>query len=86
MVTTRSQSRVIVRTPGIHGGEPIVRGTRVPVRSIVIELERYDGDVERVARGYTISPDEVRAALAYYEVHRAEIDRIIEQRERDAMA
>jgi uncharacterized protein (DUF433 family) len=86
MVTTRPRSRVIVRNPGIHGGEPIVRGTRVPVRSIVIELERYDGDVERVARGYTISPDEVRAALAYYGAHKAEIDRIIEQRERDAMA
>ena len=86
MVTTRPRSRVIVRNPGIHGGEPVVRGTRVSVRSIVIASERYDGDLERVARGFTISPDEVRAALAYYQAHKAEIERYIEQRERDAMA
>ena len=39
MVKTGSKSQLIVRAPGIHGGEPVVQGTRVPVRSIVLSLE-----------------------------------------------
>jgi hypothetical protein len=34
MVTTRDRSGLIVGDPGIQGGEPIIRGTRLPVRSI----------------------------------------------------
>ena len=83
---TGSGSQVIVRNPGVHGGEPIVRGTRVPVRSIVIALERHSGDVARVGRSFTLDPEQVRAALAYYETHKAEIDEIIEQREQAAQA
>ena len=84
MVKTRSASHVIVRVPGIHGGEPTVRGTRVSVRSIVIALERYN-DLEHVARSFSLDSEQVRAALAYYEAHKAEIDLIIDQRERDAL-
>lgn len=36
MVKIKSKSDLIVRAPGIHGGEPVIRGTRVPVRSIVV--------------------------------------------------
>ena len=84
MVTTKPRSRVIVRTPGIHGGEPIVRGPRVPVRSVVVAFGRYR-DIEHVARSFTLDPEQVHAALTYYEAHRAEIDQIIEKRDRDAM-
>jgi len=82
---TDSESPVIVSAPGVHGGEPVIRGTRVSVRSIVVAYERH-GDVKRVARSFTVEPAEVRAALAYYAAHRAEIDQVIEQRARDAAA
>jgi uncharacterized protein (DUF433 family) len=59
-----------------------VRGTWVPVRSIVIALERHGSDVARLGASFTLAPKQVRAALAYYEAHRAEIDDIIEERER----
>lgn len=83
-VKTDSESKVIVRNPRVQGGEPVVRGTRVPVRSIVIAFERYGGDIAHVGRSFTLEPEQVRAALAYYETHKAEIDEIIERRERAA--
>ncbi|HEV8633093.1 MAG TPA: DUF433 domain-containing protein [Chloroflexota bacterium] len=86
MVTTRSAPRPIVRNPRVHGGEPVVRGTRVPVRSVVIAFERHGGDLARVARSFTLTPEQVRAALAYYDAHKAEIDRIIAEREQAALA
>ena len=75
---------LIVQVPGIHGGEPVVRGTRVPVRSIVIAYER-DGDINHVARSFTLNPQQVAAALTYYQQHTDEIDRLIQEREREAM-
>lgn len=84
MATAKPRADAIVRVPTIHGGEPIVRGTRVSVRSVVVAFERYQGDVERTARAFTIEPDDVRAALAYYESHKAEIERFIEEREQAA--
>lgn len=85
MLTTRSVHRLIVRDSLIHGGEPIIRGTRVPVRSIILSLqEDYPGDLAAVAEAYRVSPEAVEAAWAYYQAHQEEIDRIIEERERAA--
>jgi uncharacterized protein (DUF433 family) len=74
---TGSKRDLIVNIPGIHGGEPIIRGTRVPVRSIVIAHERYDGDLTRVNEAFPVGIDAIQVALAYYDAHRSEIDRII---------
>jgi uncharacterized protein (DUF433 family) len=82
MVTSKSTPRLIVRNPRIQGGEPTIRGTRVPVRSIVLARDRYEGDLARVARAFTVDEAAVRAALAFYEAHKAEIDRIIDENER----
>ena len=79
---TGSKRDLIVRVPGIHGGEPVIRGSRVPVRSIVIAAERYHGDLARVNEAFPVGIEAIQAALAYYEAHRVEIDQIIEERER----
>ncbi|HEV8638442.1 MAG TPA: DUF433 domain-containing protein [Chloroflexota bacterium] len=85
MATTRSGSGLIVRNPRIHGGEPIIRGTRVPVRSVVLSMEDdYPGDLQALAQAYGVSVEAVEAALAYYRAHKDEIDRFIEKRERAA--
>src|SRR5207249_4383970 len=85
MVKTGSKSQLIVRAPGIHGGEPVVQGTRVPVRSIVLSLENdYPGDLAAVAHAYSVDVAAVEAALAYYKKHKAEIDEKIERNERAA--
>jgi uncharacterized protein (DUF433 family) len=86
MAKAEPETQVIVRNPRVQGGEPVIRGTRVPVRSIVIASEEYGGDLARVARAYSVDVAAVQAALAYYELHRTEIDEIIEKHERAARA
>ena len=85
MVKTGSKSQLIVRVLGVHGGEPIIQGTRVPVRSIVLSLENdYPGDLAAVARAYKVDVAAVKAALDFYKKHRAEVDEKIERNERAA--
>jgi uncharacterized protein (DUF433 family) len=84
MVRTGSRSQLIVRVPGIHGGEPIIRGTRVPVRSIVLARDEDGLDPREIAGEFRVDIAEVEAALTYYEAHKAEIDHIIDQRDRAA--
>ena len=70
----------IVRRPGVVGGEPTVIGTRIAVRHIVAAM-RYRVSVEElVTEGYSsLTPELVEEALAFYEAHREEIDRDIEE-------
>jgi uncharacterized protein (DUF433 family) len=64
----------IVRDPRIHGGEPTVRGTRVPVRAIIVAW-RAEPDVQTLLEAYPrLGERDVREALAYYEAHRPELD------------
>src|SRR3954469_13776538 len=80
MSATRAASGTrIVRDPQILGGEPVVRGTRISVRTIVV-AHRGWGNTERIVREYLqLQPIDVEAALAYYEAHRPEIDRYIRE-------
>jgi uncharacterized protein (DUF433 family) len=74
----------IVRVPGICGGEPTVAGTRVPVRSVVIQWQLYH-DVDRLIQAFPrLDTAAIQTALAFYEENRAEIDRLIEENERAA--
>ena len=85
MVTTKTGRDQITCDPAVHGGEPVVRGTRVPIRSIVLSLQDdYQGDRAAVARAYAISLAAVEAALDYYQQHHDEIDRAIAQHEQTA--
>lgn len=72
-----SPYRRIVRDPDIQGGEPTVRGTRVPVRAIVVAW-RENFDVQDLLAAYPrLSVDDVREALDFYDEFRDEIDRRI---------
>jgi uncharacterized protein (DUF433 family) len=58
----------------IAGGYPVVRGTRTPVRSIVLVF-RQTGSFERTAAMFPhLSQEQVRGALDYYEAHPARVD------------
>jgi uncharacterized protein (DUF433 family) len=56
---------VITRDAGVCGGEPLFRGTRVPLRSVLASLA--DGDsVEQVIASFpTLTEAQVRAAIAF---------------------
>ncbi len=55
----------IVRDPQVCGGEPVFKGTRVTLRTVLASLA--DGDsVEEVLTAFpTLSQEHVRAAIAF---------------------
>ena len=68
----------IVRNMDVLGGEPIVRGTRISVRSIVLAAREYDS-IDGVLAAYPqLSPADVQDAFAFYDAQTAEIDRYIQ--------
>jgi uncharacterized protein (DUF433 family) len=77
MVRAESKRRTIVRNPGILHGEPIIEGTRIPVRAVVLYHHGY-GDVEGVLQALpTLTAPDVETALRYFREHRTEINRHI---------
>jgi uncharacterized protein (DUF433 family) len=75
---------LITHTRDVQGGEPVLRGTRTPVRTVVILYERvYDHDEAEVRRALShLSAAQIGAALTYCAQHRPEIVRHIERHER----
>lgn len=54
----------IVIDPDLHGGEPCIRGTRIPVSILVASLA--DMSREDLLRAYPqLSPSDIQAALLY---------------------
>ena len=69
----------IVREEQILSGEPIVKGTRTPVRAIV-ELWRLGYAREEIPRSLPhVSPAAVFDALSYFSDHKDEIITYIER-------
>lgn len=55
----------IVRDPAICGGEPVVKGTRVTVRTVLASLAEGMTAAEVVREFPTISDEAVRAVIAF---------------------
>lgn len=69
----------IVKNPDILSGEPIITGTRTPVRAIV-ELWRQGVDPQGIPRRLPhLSLAQVFNALSYFSDHQAEITAHIER-------
>lgn len=74
-----TQHRYIVRNEQILGGEPIVDGTRTPVRAIV-EIWRLGVPPEEIPRRLPhLTLAQVFDALSYFSDHHEEINIYIEQ-------
>jgi uncharacterized protein (DUF433 family) len=74
----------IVRDPRVHGGEPVVAGTRIPVRAVVVAWEEY-GDVATMLEAYPrLTEVTLDEALAYYRANQIEMDEIIREQLADA--
>ena len=55
----------IIREPNICGGEPVFRGTRVLLRTVLASLAAGDSAEEILADFPTLVPEDVRAAVAF---------------------
>lgn len=50
--------------PRIKGGKPVIKGTRVPIEVIVGALAG-GANPEEVSEAYAVTPEQVRACLAF---------------------
>jgi uncharacterized protein (DUF433 family) len=67
----------IERKPGVQGGCAVVKGTRIPVSSIV-QNHRSGLSVEEMLREFpNLSPAQLYDALSFYYDHRPQVDREI---------
>ena len=64
----------IEQRPEVHGGEPIVKGTRFPVTSIVQNYRRGLSVDEILLEFPHLTPAQVHDALSYYYDHTEQIN------------
>ena len=53
---------------------PVLRGTRIQVSTLAVMNQEWGWSPDRIAAEYGLSEPQVAEGLAFYEVHRAEID------------
>jgi uncharacterized protein (DUF433 family) len=59
----------ITMTPGVMGGKPCIKGTRIPV-DIIVDYVASGESIAEVLEGYPdLTEEDVRAALAYAADH-----------------
>jgi|Deesub1362B_J571_1020462.scaffolds.fasta_scaffold10600_2 uncharacterized protein (DUF433 family) len=79
MEIKRTEHPYIVRVSGIAGGEPIVKGTRVPVRAIALHYKAGE-TFEEILEAYLHVPlAAIFDAISYYLDHQEEIEALIEE-------
>lgn len=61
----QNYTNVIVRDPQICGGEPVVRGTRVTIRTILASLAEGAWIDEILTDFPTLTEEQVRAVIAF---------------------
>ena len=72
-------NRYVVKIDDILGGEPVIKGTRTPVRAIV-EMWRSGTAPEAIPEGLPhLTLAQVFDALSYYSDHQDEINEYIER-------
>ena len=71
----------IERTPGVCGGDPCVRRTRIPVW-LLVRAQQLGSSNEDILVDYpTLSHQDLDNAWHYYKQHRADIDQQIADNE-----
>ncbi len=73
----RERHPLIARDPQICGGEPVLSGTRTPVRAIVEQIHLGDSPQVILQQLPHLRMEQIRAALEYYREHKLEIDSAI---------
>jgi uncharacterized protein (DUF433 family) len=69
----------IVKVRGVGGGEPVICGTRIMVRTIV-EQYQLGSSIEEILWDFPqLTSAQIHDALSYYHDHKKEMDIILEQ-------
>ncbi len=80
MTATALPIDVIVSNPEIRNGHPIINGTTIRVSDLVVyHISGNQLTPEQLSESFNLSLGQVYAALAYYHLHRAEIETEIQE-------
>jgi len=71
--------RYITSVPGVQGGEPVIKGTRTPVRTIVLNWRLGYSPEEIVQALPHLTLSEVFEAMSYFYDNQSEIEDLIEK-------
>jgi uncharacterized protein (DUF433 family) len=88
MQTSRSERNhpYVERRPGVCGGEPVIVGTRFPVRSVVTNIYRLGSTPEEMAEAWPyLTLAYIHDALSFYHDHRSLIDSAIRKNRETAV-
>lgn len=81
MAKATSYAHIELRDDGV----PIISGTRMKVEHLAVEATTWAMDADAIQRQHPhLSMGQVHSALAYYYDHKEEIDREIEEGDREA--
>ena len=87
--TTKANRRdhpYVERRPNVCGGEPVIVGTRFPVRSVVTNVYRLGLTPEEIVEGWPyLTLAHIHDALSFYHDHRRMIDRAIRENRETAV-
>lgn len=71
----------VQKDPAVCGGDPVIAGTRIPVRLIYVRVQAGDS-VTSIQRAYPrLSPAQIHDALSYAHDHLPEIEEEIRREE-----
>ena len=78
-MTVATEHPYVIRDQEILGGEPIIKGSRTPVRSIV-EWWKFGATPEEIMENLPhLSLSQIFDALSFYADHRSEIEQHISE-------
>jgi uncharacterized protein (DUF433 family) len=64
----------VTQTPGVCGGRPVIRGTRIPVK-VLVRYHQMGYTPTEILSGHTgLTPAQLYDALSYYYDHQAEME------------
>jgi uncharacterized protein (DUF433 family) len=74
----------IISDPAVRGGRPIIAGTTLRVSDVVAYYVYAGRTPEELAVGFSLDMGQVFAALAYYHLHKTDIDAEMRQNAAEA--
>ena len=78
MPSIKTEHLYIEKKPAKYEGKAVIKGTRIPVASVVNHY-RSGMSIEEILEGYpSIKPAQLFDALSYYFDHKDEIDKELE--------
>jgi uncharacterized protein (DUF433 family) len=84
--TAMSEDAYVAEYPGVCGGYPVIRETRIPVR-LVVQLSRAGATLKELGEMWpTVTAAQIQGALDYYTHHPRRIDEDIERNARASLS